>query len=116
MDAYVRGIHENATYISNGVNSQLDKARQKQKKYYDRFINSSKVLNVGDLVLVAVYKQQVDQSRSLIIHANGPHEILEVFNGVNDKIKDVSNGRIQVMHYNNLKPYKNRMIQHQIVH
>lgn len=65
------------------VNEQLDKARDKQKKYYDKFINRGKVFKEGDLVLTASSKQQVGQSKSFINHATGPHVIIKSFNDVN---------------------------------
>lgn len=57
LNAYVRGIRDNASGITAKVNIQVEKTRQQQKKYYDRFKNSSKAFKVGDFVLIAVDKQ-----------------------------------------------------------
>jgi hypothetical protein len=108
IDQYVRNLHVHAGKVVNRVNEQLDKARAKQKNYYDKFINSSKVFKEGDFVLIATNKQQVGQSKSFINHATGPHVIVKTFNDVNYVIKDLSSGRVQTIHYNRLKPYKYR--------
>ena len=49
---FIHELVKRSAIIRNIVNRNLEFARERQKKYYDRLVRHSKVINVGELVLI----------------------------------------------------------------
>ena len=101
---YVVQLKQNASRINKKINEHLDKAHQKQKKYYDRFVNDVVKFNVGDLVLLNNERKLVGESKSFRVRALGPFKVISKFNDVNYKIISTE-GKVQTVHYNRLRKY-----------
>ena len=97
IDKYIAELKENATDIYSRVNERLNKARERQKKHYDKFVQCSTKYKVNDLVLLLNEKSVAGESKSFRHRASGPHKILEMFNDVNYKIQDVQSAKRHII-------------------
>ena len=106
---YVKQVKEAAASVQAKVKTQIEKAQERQKLYYDRFVQASTKFNVGDLVLLLNERSRVGQSKSFRDRTIGPFRIVEHFNDVNFKILSVYDNKTQIAHFNRLRPYRSRI-------
>jgi hypothetical protein len=107
-DDYLAELRANAEVIHRRVNENLDVARERQKRYYDRFINDSVQYGIGDLVLLVNERKLVGESKAFRNKTLGPFRVVDKFNDVNFRIVSLANGREQSVHYNRLRPFRER--------
>ena len=105
---YVADLKNNLIKTQQLVQSKLDRARSRQKEYYDRFVKSSACFSPGDLVCVINERSIVGQSKSFKDRTIGPFRVLKRFNDVNYTIVSLGNHKIQNIHYNRLRKYRAR--------
>ena len=109
MSSYVSSLKSNAARLNKVVNSNLSKAYERQKTQYDKFVHDNLAFNVGDLVLVRNERNLAGESKCFKNKAIGPFQITSKFNFVNFKIVELKSGKEQVIHYNRLIPYRQRV-------
>jgi hypothetical protein len=102
---YVNAKRETSDRINSEIQSNLKKAQEKQKFYYDRFTKNKIQFKTDDLVLVTNEHIKPGQSKSFAPKLVGPFQIVQVLNDVNFVIRNCSNGKSQKIHYNRLRPY-----------
>lgn len=108
LDAYLRNMHDTSRQLHLRVNSNLEKAHEEQKKFYDRDVNEKYKFLIGDYVLLSNERQKVGESRSFTPKFLGPFVIIDHYNSVNYVIEDLVTRKTQAVHFNRLKPYKMR--------
>ena len=106
---YVKSLGEASFHIQDQVRSQIAKSQSRQKDYFDRFVKNSAKFCVGDSVLLINERSIVGQSKSFRDRTLGPFKILEIYNDVNYRIKNIADGKIQDVHFNRLRPYRTRV-------
>lgn len=81
----------------------LERAKEKCKRYYDRNINP-RVFNADDYV----YLRREPRLSKFVYHWDGPYKIRQVFNNRNVEIS-INQKRTKVVHTNKLKPAHTRL-------
>ena len=108
VNEYVDNLKHAAVQLHASVNEHLEKARERQKLYYDREVRNSRKYKIGDLVSVINQRSIVGQSHAFKDRAIGPFKILSSMNdGLNFEILD-QKGKVNKIHYNRLLPYRVR--------
>lgn len=94
---YIKSVLHN---MQNMAKSCLEKAKEKNKKYYDR---NAKGLEIeeGDLILLENIRKGHGQKLQPL--RQGPYEVIEVLSDENVKI--MINGKPRIVHKNRLFPY-----------
>ena len=105
---YLSDLKQNVQKIHQKVDNKLSVSRDRQKQYYDRFINSSMSFEIGDLVCLVNERSIVGQSKSFRQRLSGPFKIIKKFNDVNYTIVSLETKKSQDVHYNRLRPYRDR--------
>ena len=92
--------------IYEQVNGQLQITRESMQKYYNRKANIYTYV-VGQMVWLKKKYYKTDENRKLSPWKTGPWKIIELLpNGVNFKIRNVSNGSKQIVHHDRITPVK----------
>lgn len=102
-------LKSNASRIKCLTDKTLFEAHERQKLYYDKFVNSTKdEFKEGDLVLLINSRSKPGESKSFKDKLIGPFRVKNKFNDVNYTIENEKTKKQQVAHYNRLKPYRSR--------
>ena len=104
LASYIKNLTEASVRIQNAAHSRIEKSQARQKAYYDRFVQNSMKFRVGDLVLMVNERSIVGQSKSFRDRTIGPFEIVEMYNGVNFRKRDVKSNKVEDAHFNRLRP------------
>ena len=109
LASYIKSLKEASAKIQDAANNQIVKSQARQKAYFDRFVQNSAKFCVGDLVLLVNERSIVGQSKSFRDRLIGPFEIVEMYNDVNYRLRDLKTNKVQDAHFNRLRPYRSRV-------
>ncbi len=106
-NSYVDEIIKNKIKINEIVKANINKAQQKQDKYYKS--SNKYTYAVNDLVLVTNEVMKVGQTKKFVEKFRGPYKIIKIFD--NDfKLLELATNKSINVHYDRLKPFKQRPI------
>ena len=105
---YLADLKNNMEEIHKSVERKVVLSQDRQKRYYDRFVSSPSVFKEGDLVRLVNERSIVGESKSFRLRSIGPFKITSKFNDVNYTIISLETNKSQVVHFNRLRPYRDR--------
>lgn len=97
-----------AEQMVSKIDDKLEKSQAIQKVRYDKTASLRDEFKKGDFVVIANTRQVVGQVRSFQPKFLGPYVILRPTSEVNFEIRDLSNSKVMVVHYNRLAKYNPR--------
>ncbi|RNA25141.1 integrase core domain [Brachionus plicatilis] len=90
------------------VRQNLEIARDRQKKSYDKFVRDNLVFEEGDLVLLINSRNKPGESKSLKQRAIGPFKIVKALGELNYSVMNLVDKKMQTVYYYRLLKFKHR--------
>jgi hypothetical protein len=102
---YVFKLHTNQKKIDTIVSENLDRAHNRQKSQYDKYVKINNQFQPGDLALVVNTRKRVGHSKAFEPKFYGPFRIVKAVGEVNYEITTLDGSQKEVIHFNRLKKY-----------
>jgi hypothetical protein len=105
---FIHELVKRSAIIRNIVNRNLEFARERQKKYYDRLVRHSKVINVGELVLIRNFVLTVGHNKAFEAKFHGPFRVIRKIGDILFEICKVEGKTNIVVHIIRIKKFNER--------
>lgn len=105
---YVSALRNKTDEIHRLVNTNLEKARTRQKAYYDQRTKPTSGLKVNDLIMLKNFKNKVGLSKCFESKFIGPFIVTRLINEVSIQVRALDRSKTFVVHANRIKKYKQR--------
>ncbi len=108
-NAYALKVQNNLREAYQQVRDHTQAAQERQKRLYD-LKKCGDPLDEGELVLLYTYRRKHGRSPKLQSFWKGPYKVTQKLSDANYRIRNLHGGHPQIVHYDRLKPYKQRDI------